>query len=455
MFHYRFAVVAGTALLAPCAALAALLAVGAPTAQATSAALTPTRIALSPASQSVTYASPAVTIQGTLETLVAAGKTPQVLADEPVSIALEVDGQRLSIPLTTASTDASGQFSVTATVPAPGVVKASFAGDSSYAAGSGSASVTAAAALPAEFVFSPVPPSPAYSTVTATGQLLMQTSGGSWVPAPYAPLAAVQGEDISTSAWTDGNGDFSLTFRVDPAYPPQLFSAGGRGATWSGTVSSARLIVPLSVFPTQAQVFPGPSIQDLRDMSFGGTVDYVNSQDQVLPLAGATAQLCYQPMGSTTCIARGSATSDADGSVSFTHVSGYLPGGKLALASGLWYLNVPATATYLASDASTGEQVYVPVWLNGVRITHSGKRAYLTGVLDDDHHAGPVAGQRVTIAWGHHKATAKTGANGDFRFLLTGRPAGTYVVSYAGHSIPGGAYIPATPGEHVRVRYRP
>jgi hypothetical protein len=249
-----------------------------------------------------------------------------------------------------------------------------------------------------------------------------------------------------------------VTFQANPAFPLQLWSPspGGPGAVWSGPAFSALLVVPLTVFPTQAQLY-APSIEDLRDMSFGGSVDYVNSQDQLLPLSGAAVSLCYQPMDSKTCIPRAAATTTADGSVTFSHVSGYLPGGKLALVSGIWYLNVAATATDLASDAWLPEQVDVPVWLNDVRVTHSGRRSYLTGFLDEDDRSGPVVGQVVTIHWDHgrHKATARTGKNGEFSFKLTGRPRGVYEVTYSGGKMAGGAFIPATTGEHAYVTYKP
>jgi hypothetical protein len=448
MPRFRAGLIAGGATLI---ALAGPVA----TAHADSSALTRTRVVLSPPIQSVSYPSPTVTIRGTLETFVTPGSTPELLSGEPVSVSLEFDGGDVSLPLGTATTNASGQFTVTATVPAPGEIEAAFAGDSSYAATSGYGELEAGTALPARFVFNAVQPSPVYSTLTATGQLQMQTTGGSWVPAPYEALRAVQGSDVSgLSGWTDANGDFSATFQVNPEFPLQLWTAGG---TWSGPAFSTPLIVPLTTFPTEADLFTGPKTQDLRHMSFGGTVDYVNAQNQSQPLAGAATQLCYEPAFSTTCIPRATATSDASGNVTFSRVSGYLPGGKLALSSGTWYMNVQATPTYLASTGSNWVWTYVPVWLNDVRVTHAGKRAYLTGVLDDDYRSGPVAGQRVTISWdrGRKKATARTGANGEFSFKLTGRPAGVYEVTYSGGTMTGGAFIPAAAGEHARVTYKP
>jgi hypothetical protein len=441
---------------------ATLIALAGPVAaaHADSSALTPTRVVLSPATQSLSYGSPTVTIKGTLETVVPAGSTPQGVPGELVSLALEVDNESVSIPLATATTGATGQFDVTTTVPSPGVLEATFAGDSTYAAGKGSGVLEAEATLPARFVFNAVQPSPVYSTLTATGQLQMQAPGGSWVAAPYAPLRVVQGSDVtSASDWTDADGDFSATFQVNPEFPLQLWTAGGGsfGSTFAAAAFSTPLIVPLTTFPTEAELSTGPKTQDLRHMSFGGTVDYVNAQNQSQPLAGATTELCYEPAFTTTCIPRAAATSDASGNVTFSHVSGYLPGGKLALSSGMWYMNVQATPAYLASSGSNWVWTYVPVWLNDVRVTHAAKRAYLTGVLDDDYRSGPVAGQRVTISWDHgrRKATARTGGNGEFSFKLTGRPAGVYEVTYSGGTMTGGAFIPATAGEHARVTYKP
>jgi hypothetical protein len=103
-------------------------------------------------------------------------------------------------------------------------------------------------------------------------------------------------------------------------------------------------------------------------------------------------------------------------------VSGYLPGGDLALSGGFWVLNVLGTSTDLSTSALAWVHVDVPVWINGVRIRHSGRRTFLTGVLDDHYGSGPVPGQRVTISWdrGRIKATVRTGGNGAFSFPLAG-----------------------------------
>jgi hypothetical protein len=422
-------------------------------AQAASAAVTLTQIVMTPNSQSVTYADSTVTVQGTLETR---GTTPQPLAGQQVTLSLELGDGHVTVPLGTQTTGSSGQFSVTATAPAPGYIEASFAGTATYFRTYGVSHIVnadAASPMPAEIVFGSVPPTPVYSQLTVTGQVLMQLPDGTWVPSPYAGLLVVAGEDVVPSSGPNANGDFSVSFRVDPSVDLQLFTSAYDGS-WSGDAASAPLIVPLSVFPTQAQLFATQSIEDLRHMSFTGTVDYVNSQDQALPDAGATVTLKYAPLASSTWLPVATATTNSAGEVNF-HVSGYLPGGRLALASGVWEIFWPATTTKLAGNSAfTVEQVDEPVWLNDVRITHTGKRAYLTGTLDDNHRTGPVAGQLVTITWGHHKATAKTGASGEFRFLLTGRPAGIYTVSYAGGPMPGGAFIPAVRGEHARVSYR-
>jgi hypothetical protein len=428
------------------------------TARATSTSQIPTKLMLLPGSQSVTYANRTVTVDGTLETVVPTGSTPQPLPGESVTVSLEEMDGTVSIPLGSEMTDSNGHFVLTTTLPAPGYVRATFAATSAYAGSTGVANIKDAAPLmPAKIVFSAVPPTPPGSRATATGHVLMQLADGIWVPSPFAPVQPVAGANISVvPEHTDVNGDFTATFTVRPDMLP-VFYTWSVGTSWSDAAFSAPLVVPLSVYPSTAQLSPAyGSREDLRDMAFMGVTEYVSSDDQVLRYPDAPVKLYYQPLGSSLWILRASGRSDAAGRFLLAHVSGYLPGRKLALPSGLWRLEVMATATYLAGQSgSISVFAQVPVWLNRVGIAGSGKRARITGVLDDDYRSGPVGGQTVRITWdrGRQKATVRTGANGRFSFSLFRRPAGIYEVAFVGGAAILTAYVPQRKNEHLFVRY--
>jgi hypothetical protein len=420
--------------LAVAAGVAAIAGLAAPAGFASAAAApVHTLISFSPASQEVTYATRQITIQGTLDS--DSGGVVQGLPDEPVSLTLDVANYTVSLPLASVTTNSSGQFSLDTTVPVPGTVVAKFAGNTTYAATQRLSYVyrdpktLAATDFPAKVVLAPVSPAPAYSTVTTTGQVLMKLPDGTWTPSPYAPLGVIGSGDTTPRYAADSDGDFAVHFNVIPGLVQQVEAFGGGGG-WSGSATSSPLTIPLSVYPTDIADPFAPQWSSVADMTFSATTQYQNSAGQWLGLAGVKVGLFYQALGSTRWIPKGAGTSSAGGALTISHVSGFLPDGEVASAAGVWQLRIAASPRYLASVSSlVVVDVTVPVWLNGVVITHSEHRSYLTGVLDDRHLSGPVAGQEVRLYFhGRRVATARTNASGKFSFLMTGRPYGSYEI---------------------------
>src|SRR5258708_4920062 len=101
---------------------------------ASAAALTATGLKMGRTSP-ITYANPQTTFSGTLENGPSAASPGQGIGAEPVDLTLMTpDGTAVEADLGTVTTAADGTFSLTATMPHPGLVYARFAGDSAHAA---------------------------------------------------------------------------------------------------------------------------------------------------------------------------------------------------------------------------------------------------------------------------------------------------------------------------------
>jgi hypothetical protein len=440
--------------LAVAAGLVTLACIIGPASQASAAGPTPTVLGLSPHSQEVTYTSNQINFSGQL--LSDTDGQGQGLPGQQVTLTLRFDNQLGSVELGTVTTGTDGDFSLQATLPVPGFVLAQFAGNSAYAASSSTLSVfdlsPTFAEMPARVLVNPISPVPVYSDATVTGQVQMQLPDGSWIPSPYAPIS-IMGSGVATPPYANVNGDFAVSFYAVFGEEYAVLT-NGNGFAWSGSASSAPLTIPLSVFATQLTSFAAPG-SSLPDMTFSASPEYANSQGEWLPLAGAQVRLYYQALRSSQWILRGTGTSSAYG-VTIRDVSGFLPGGSLASGTGVWEMRLVGSSTYLASVSNLlSVNVTVPVWINHAATKHSGGRSYLTGVLDDRRHSGPVAGQRIMLYWhGRRIATAQTNAAGEFSFAMSGRPYGSYQVRYSGGKLAGGGgrYVPATRG--VSVTYR-
>lgn len=431
--------------------LGAVLAAGAacafPAIPAGASGLPPTRIVMSAAPGTVGAPGDQVTVSGTLETLVPAGQTGQPLPGEQVDLTQIWDGGTASAPLAPVTTDANGQFTETVTVSAPGLVEAGFAGDSSYGPGRGAAGTPAAAPLPMQITVDPGPAVPYGSAATITAHVTVQLPDGTWIPALGTRLEAT-GCNSGQSGWTDANGRYTTTIPAT-AVANCYFYTPGTGS-WTGAGFSPRVIVPLSTFPTQIASFgPGYYINggmNADNLQFAGFAKYTDSAGAVQDYPDANVQLYFQPLGAATWTLMSTVQASASGLFQFPVLSGYLPGGQLAIGS--WKAVIPQSGAYLAASGVTG-----PVPLNlqtsfhGVHLRWSRHVAYLTGTLDYLPSGGPLHGVKVTVngvdPYGKHfrAGTAVTNAQGVFSFRI-GRahvPKNVYDVTYPGGPLPAWA----------------
>jgi hypothetical protein len=433
--------------------LAGILAVAAVTVAAApavvgaqAATLTGTRIVFSPPGETVSYLDRQVTFAGTLETAVPSGQVAQVLPDEPVQVTFDPGVRGIDLPIADVTTDANGQFTVTTTVPVPGLIVATFAGDASYRAGIGEASAhvaPGAAALPARITFGPVAPAPAYSTVTVAGQVSMQLPDGTWVPSPYAPVEPIGGTDVSWQGLADADGQFTETFKAFPGSPLQMYTSA-YGGDWSGDAFSPDLFVPLTTLPTQAQDVTPSEVSVTANMTLNSVVQYMDDTGQWQPAPGATAQLAFQPGCSGGMVPAATAVGAATGLLTF-HVPGYLVHG--APDVGCWQVRVPQQGAYLASRSDDVRVTAdIPVSLNNVKLRWSRGRAWLSGTLDRAVGRTSLAHRLITVylgrgrGWTRVGPAVRTGASGSFSFSLAGWPRGYYQARFAGSPFPGGGY---------------
>lgn len=408
-----------------------------------------------PPFQQIDYSHRQVTIQGTLQTVVPAGQTPQGISGEPVQLTLEAAGGRFAVPLGQVTTDGSGHFSLTSALPVPGLVVPQFAGDSTYAPNSGrtmeyyrNVATLAATDFPAKITVDPITPTTLGSKIAITGEVTMQLPDGTWVPSPFEPVGYTCGP-----GWTDINGRFSVPVTVSMPSQCVLNTVNGDSWGWSGPAISM-VTITLSVHPTAVHAFSATSSypQPIGNMGFAGDAEYQIEDGYWSSYPNAAAELFCQPAGSKKWLLVAKTTGPVYGVVSFDHISGYLPGGLLG--AGGWQLRLPAAPGYQASQSAVYyASVTVPTWLNNVAVKRTGHHALLTGVLDDHHRTGPIASQRVFLyrqasrhsGW-QRVAAVKTGATGKFSFTLTGRPSGRYRVTYLGARFAGslGTYLTST-----------
>jgi hypothetical protein len=444
--------------LAAVAGFVTLAGVLGPADLASAAAPAKTVIGLSPCGGQVTYATRQISLTGQLSS--DTDGQQHGLAGQQVTLTLWFDNDLGSLELGSATTGTDGDFSLPVTLPVPGAVFAQFAGNSTDAASTSHVCVfhrdpqtLASTDMPARILLNPISPVPAYSNATVTGQVQMQLPDGTWIPAPYTPIS-IAGSGDPTRPYTDANGDFAASLYVGSGgIEQQVQTSDTYGYAWSGGASTPPMVVPLSVFATQEIGFTALS-SSLPDMTFTAYLEYANSQGVWQGLSAAHVQLYYQPLHSSQWILMGTSTSSF-GRVNVRHVSGFLPGGKLATGTGVWQLRAVASSTYLASVSDLSVSVTVPVWVNHTAIKRSAGRSYLTGVLDDRRHGGPVAGQNVMLyRRGHRVATTRTNSDGEFSFAMSGRPSGVYEVRYSGGRLAagGGRYVPAT--RSISVTYR-
>jgi hypothetical protein len=150
----------------------------------------------------ISYGDRHTTIAGTLVA------DSQGLGGKPVALTLYAsDRTTVLADLGTVTTAADGSFSLSTAVPGPGMLRATFAGDDTYARGIVQTWVNVTSHLPSRIQLDPLPTTVDPNTdFTISGQVQEQTPDGSWEPVNWAE--AYLG---NRSQYTGPDGRFSFT----------------------------------------------------------------------------------------------------------------------------------------------------------------------------------------------------------------------------------------------------
>jgi hypothetical protein len=365
----------------------------------------------------VTYDDMTVTIQGTLETYSPTVSERQPIANEPVD--LQLQNRWTKTDLGSVTTRADGTFSLTTTLPTPGTVWAGFGGDSNYMAGSGGVRV-APVSLPTRVTLNPLPATAvAYSRVPAAGSVEMQTPDGQWIPAAGASVSMKD-----NGAWeqpvvrADSAGDFTINESVaDPG--PWVAATVADGSSFVSNATSTGQTIDISPAPVGISGFtatyagqPVRSVAALQGLAFTATVTPY--------IGGQTADLYFQPRGTTTWSKVDSYPVQMFGTVTISGISGYLSKGHPR--EGSWQLRTAATPRLQASASQVlPVEVYLLTSFRNLKIKKVGKSSYFQGQLNSE--AGPLAGQKVSLYYRtstteHRVATITTKSGGAFSIKL-------------------------------------
>jgi hypothetical protein len=435
--------------------------------RAAAASVIPTQLAISVSPPRVSYPNPQVTITGTLETFPTNGQSAQPIAGETIALSLLTENGYLSQPLGSVVTNASGKFSTTTTSQVPGLIEGHFAGDATYRESYGGAGFKAASQLPTKVTVEPIKPTPYGSTVNVTAQVSMQLANGTWVPAPGSPIELTGcGPSGGQSGWANGQGQWTVAIQAVPPLPGDLecsfYTDGDSSNSWTQWVLSPQFVIPLATFPTQVvNLDPLVTAANNRipaaDIVFGGGAQWEDSAGTQHPFPGATVQLYFAYGGTGPWQLMATAVTNKSGNFTFTRLSGYLSGGRLA--AGIWKAVLPAQSVYVAGQSGNYYGVLaVPVSFGGLKITGASSIRYLSGTLQYLPKGGLLHGEHVTLLTNvngkiHSGPTVTTGGSGTFSLRLTAPKPGQrvkYAASFAGGgSIPGlttiSAYVVLNP----------
>jgi len=393
-----------------CGLLMLALSAGSVSAMAASPRTT-TIIALSPIPD-ISYGDTQVTVRGTLETYSADVSARQPIAGKTVAVALQTYWK--TTPLTTATTGADGVFSVTVTLPTPGNVLTTFAGDSEYS-GYGTGYRVDPVTLPTRVTLDPLPASAtAYTYVTATGTVEMQTSDG-WIPAPGATVRVTD----ARYAETDAAGRFSV--------PVPIISTG----PWTAhAVEMNSFVSSASSDPQSMAVLPAAVTITGFSATYSGMPTSSVAADQGLAFTATvragitTADLYFRPRGTVTWTKWGT-YGVTYGKVTASGISGWVSKGHPR--EGSWQFRTLATPLLQAAASPViSPEVYVETYFSGLKTVKVGKYGYLRGVLTSE--SGRLGGQRVTMfyrypgrTYEHRYVTVTTKGDGSFSIKLPGK----------------------------------
>ncbi|MCO5970107.1 hypothetical protein [Actinoallomurus soli] len=380
-----------------------------------------TQIVLAPI-QEITYGDSTVTIHGTLETRSSTPGDARPIAGKAIDVGLQNDGPPKDLGTVTTGDD--GTFSLTATLPEPGMVVATYAGDADYGQTKSGRTARPAAHLPARVTLHPMPATAiAYSSVPVTGTVEMQTPDGRWIPAPDTVIGMDSDgvrQWIGPSVHTDDSGAFR-TSALMTSPGPWTAVVQANDASFAGNASSSGQTIDVSPAPVQISDFsatysgrPVRSVAAAQGLAFSATVSpYVGGQ---------TAELYFQPRGSKAWSLMGSYPVERFGTVTVSGISGYVAKGRPR--EGSWQLRTAATPLLQAATTpALPVEVYLSTSFHSLKIKKVHGKAYLQGVLSSAN--GPLAGQKLDLEYRyrsktaeHHAAYVKTGKGGVFSVRL-------------------------------------
>ncbi|MDX6431684.1 MAG: hypothetical protein QOE54_4050 [Streptosporangiaceae bacterium] len=435
---------------------------------ASAATLTQTAVRMLTPPTAISYSDRQTTITGTLVTTSSSGS--QGLGGEPVVLTLFAGDRRTVIAdLGSVTSAADGTFSLTTTVPGPGYVQATFAGDETYAAAVNRTVVRAGSLLPSRVQLDP-PPAMVDPNVdfTISGQVQEQTPDGSWVPANGAEVTLSPG---NKGAIIGQDGRFSFTAQESA---PANWTVSVVPITTSFAASARSPLEFVNVPPQQTRItsFTVHS-NGVAQNGFTLTVHAdVQANSQWKPYTGRL-NLYFQPKGSAGWQAFATdASSDSvngNGDQVFSPVIGpYLriPAAtrnnldSLVSEAGSWRAQVeqvtagPGRTGVTASTSDTVPSVTQPYGTSVLNksIVSTGRSRYLHASLwepcwnlgGSPGYCGMVPRQPVKLyfryrsgkVW-HYVTTTTTDGNGDLRVRLTGTHR-YYRLVYPGSAIYAG-----------------
>jgi hypothetical protein len=339
----------------------------------------------------VTYQQP-VTFTGKL---VEGGQVPPPpVANEPVQIELLTPGEAQYVTVATGTTGNDGEFTISATLPSGGDVKAVFAGDTGLGA-SYNLLLLEANHLPSRIITDPVPSSvPAGTSVVFSGTLQVQVDG-TWQPfqgitpltltmEPYTSSQA----NVTVAMTTGSDGQFSVTEPVTETTDWLVDTSADNAYLGEWIPDYARSLYGWIYGVSQTQIvgFHLPAKEEahteqLKGLIATGTVKRWNGSSWV-GLAYGWVQFYYRPKGSRTWRKGLEAETDAVGNFS---ADAYL-GVRMGTSS--WQARVLSAPDTLPSTSS-------------VVTTTIADRTHFTGMHIRRTSAGSSISGQVTDLYNH------------------------------------------------------
>lgn len=434
------------------------------TSTASAATSTTIRLALPTA---ISYGDRHTTITGTLETLAV---DSQRLGGKPVTLVMyAADGTTVLADLGTVTTADDGTFSLSTTVPGPGGLRATFAGDDTYARGVGQTEVPVTSHLPGRIQLDPLPTTvDPNADFTISGQVQEQTPDGSWEPASWAYLEVYPG---NKTQYTGPDGRFSFTAHESVPTDWKVSAAPGIGNFAAASTTPAEFVN----VPPQPTRITSLTVHSNGVAQKGLTLTVhadILAGGQWKPYTGVL-DLFFQPKGSTGrqggAMGRSGLSINADGDQVYSDIIGpYLripPASGTGLSSlvsedGSWKAEIeqvtaaPGQTGITASSSDvvpTVVQKYATSVVNK-SIVSTGRSRYLHASLwepvwnlgGSPGYIGMVPHQpvklyyryRTSSTW-HYVTTTSTDGNGRLSVKLTGTHR-YYRLVYSGSALYAG-----------------